>query len=135
MNRSRIESSSDSDAPVGPTKRKKLNSSVILDSDSGCEDGPDTKEENWPQIDGVDDNGDSVKPLLACLVRLLVVWTIVRLPSMSKTPMKQKLKLYVSLRTVELVSPKLQKTMSNLSTMLPLDLVKGQLESQEAMPE
>ena len=61
MNRSRIDSSSDSDAPVGPTKRKKLNSSIILDSDSGCEDGDATKERSCLQIDGVGDNGDSAE--------------------------------------------------------------------------
>ena len=61
MNRSRIDSSSDSDAPVGPTKRKKLNSSVILDSDSGCEDGDATKEASCLQIDGIGDNGDSAE--------------------------------------------------------------------------
>ena len=61
MNRSRIDSSSDSDAPIGPTKRKKLNSSVILDSDSGCEDGDATKETSYLQIDGIGDNGDSAE--------------------------------------------------------------------------
>ena len=61
MNRSRVDSSSDSDAPIGPTKRKKLNSSVILDSDSGCEDGDATKETSYLQIDGIGDNGDSAE--------------------------------------------------------------------------
>ena len=61
MNRSRIDSSSDSDAPVRPNKRKKLNSSVILDSDSGCEEGDDTGEAGCLQIDGVGDNEASVE--------------------------------------------------------------------------
>ena len=61
MNRSRIESSeSDSDAPVHHTKRKKLNSSVILESDSGCEDLGAKGE--CIQIDGADDKNSVENP-------------------------------------------------------------------------